>query len=366
MILAFDTSMAACSAAVYDPDQARVLASRLEAMGRGHAEALAPMVRDVMAEAGITFGTLETIAVTRGPGTFTGVRIGLAMARGLALGQTLNFVSLTSLEAIAANAIPAKIPMVVATEAGLGEVYFSYFDNSRIASAEARKGSPAEAAALIEELGMEVLGTAAEAVLAAANPQLKPVRSKAGDLPDAAKFVKLAATRVPTQAPPSPLYIRPPDAKPQALQRRMMQAGPEAAALLAHLHATSFDRPWTEDELRSLLGTPGATAWIVLAGGEPAGFALIRAAADEAEILTLAVLPAKRRLGHAAALVAAVQSNAGRAGIRDLYLEVAASNEAARNLYSKAGFATSGERKGYYAKKDGPPESAILMRWSSP
>jgi tRNA threonylcarbamoyl adenosine modification protein YeaZ/ribosomal-protein-alanine acetyltransferase len=366
MILAFDTAMAACSAAVYDSATARVLASRFELMERGHAEALAPMVRDVMAEAGIAFGVLETIAVTRGPGTFTGVRIGLAMARGLALGRNLSFVSLTSLEAIAANAIPSKIPMVVATEAGLGEVYFSYFDNSRIAGTQARKGCPAEAAALIEESGTEVLGTAAEAVLAAANSELKAIRGRTGDLPDAANFVKVAATRTPTQTPPSPLYIRPPDAKPQALQRRMNQAGPEAAALLARIHALSFDHPWTEESLRNLLGTPGSAAWVVSAGGEPAGFALIRAAAGEAEILTLAVIPAKRRLGHAAALVATVQTNAGRAGIRHLHLEVAASNEAARNLYSKAGFAISGERKGYYARIDGPPETAILMRWSAP
>ncbi|MFN0191564.1 MAG: tRNA (adenosine(37)-N6)-threonylcarbamoyltransferase complex dimerization subunit type 1 TsaB [Aestuariivirga sp.] len=366
MILAFDTSMAACSAAVYDPTSARVLASRFELMERGHAEALAPMVKAVMDEAEITFGTLETIAVTRGPGTFTGVRIGLAMARGLALGRNLRFVSLTSLEAIAANAIPSAIPVVVATEAGLGEVYFSYFDNSRIESAEARKGSPSEAAALIVDPHTEVLGTAAESVLAAVNPELNAVRGKAGDLPDAARFVKLAATRPPTMDPPSPLYIRPPDAKPQAQQRRLIQAGPEAAALLASLHGACFDRPWTEEALRSLLGTPGSAAWIVSAGGEPTGFTLIRAAADEAEILTLAVIPARRRLGHAAALVAALKAHAGRAGLRHLHLEVAASNEAARKLYAKAGFSVSGERKGYYAREDGPPEAAILMRWSAP
>jgi tRNA threonylcarbamoyl adenosine modification protein YeaZ len=365
MILAFDTSMAACSAAVYDPVSARVLASRFQAMERGHAEVLAPMVRDVLAEAGMTFGTLETIAVTKGPGTFTGVRIGIAMARGLALGRQLNFVSLTSLEAIAANEIPTVNPMVVATDAGLGEVYFSYFDNSAITGTEARKGSPAEAAARIRAPGTKILGTAAEAVLASMTPELKAVRSTVGDLPVAANFVKLAATRSATRDPPSPLYIRPPDARPQALQRRMTQAGPEAAALLARLHASCFDRRWTVEELRSLLGTPGTTAWIVSAGGEPAGFALIRAVADEAEILTLATVPARRRLGHAAALLAAIQSHTGRAGIRHLHLEVAASNQAAQKLYAKAGFTVSGERKGYYARNDGTPETAILMRWAA-
>jgi ribosomal-protein-alanine N-acetyltransferase len=195
---------------------------------------------------------------------------------------------------------------------------------------------------------------------------LSAIRGTAGDLPDAARFVEFAATRLPTKDPPSPLYIRPPDAKPRALQRRMIQAGPEAAALLACLHGACFDRPWTEEALRGLLGTPGSAAWIVSAGGEPIGFGLIRAAADEAEILTLAVIPSRRHFGHAAALVAAVQANASRAGIRHLHLEVAASNEAARKLYAKAGFSVSGERKGYYGREDGPPEAAILMRWSAP
>ena len=84
LILAFDTAMAGCSAAVYDAGRDQVLAERFLVMAKGHADTIAPLVRDIMEEAGIAFSELGRIGVTIGPGTFTGVRTGLAMARGLA------------------------------------------------------------------------------------------------------------------------------------------------------------------------------------------------------------------------------------------------------------------------------------------
>src|SRR6187399_2853183 len=88
LILALDTSMAACSVCVYDADKSLVIGANQQFMERGQAEALAPMVQDTMTMAGVGFSDLSRIAVTTGPGTFTGVRIGLAMARGL--GVALN------------------------------------------------------------------------------------------------------------------------------------------------------------------------------------------------------------------------------------------------------------------------------------
>src|ERR1051325_1687828 len=82
-LLAVDTALGACSAAVLDGET--VLAHRFAAMERGHAEALAPMVQEVMNEAGLTFAALDRLAVTTGPGTFTRQRVGLAFMRGLRL-----------------------------------------------------------------------------------------------------------------------------------------------------------------------------------------------------------------------------------------------------------------------------------------
>jgi tRNA threonylcarbamoyl adenosine modification protein YeaZ len=121
-ILAVDTALAACSAAVYDSDDDRMLASIFQPMTVGHAEAIAPAVRQIMLEAGIEFSSLDRIATTIGPGTFTGLRIGLSFAKALGLALDLPVVGLSTLKAIAANIAsnPHHLPIVVAIDARRG------------------------------------------------------------------------------------------------------------------------------------------------------------------------------------------------------------------------------------------------------
>ncbi|MBL8658383.1 MAG: GNAT family N-acetyltransferase [Rhodospirillales bacterium] len=129
------------------------------------------------------------------------------------------------------------------------------------------------------------------------------------------------------------------------------------APLLAALQRRCFAEPWGDEAILALMATPGTAAIAATVADQPAGFALYRLVADEGEILSLGVLPERRRLGVGAALVAAVVRHAAERGVLRLVLEVAADNAAARALYAGAGFAAVGRRRGYY--KSSPGQVAV-------
>lgn len=134
-------------------------------------------------------------------------------------------------------------------------------------------------------------------------------------------------------------------------------AGAAALELLAALHARCFAEAWPRESIAKLLATPGAFALVAVEAGEPIGLAIARAAAGEAEILTLGVLPEARRRGAGRALVAAVEREAQTRGAEALFLEVAEDNLAARALYLERGFAQVGRRPAYYGARD-----ALVLR----
>jgi tRNA threonylcarbamoyladenosine biosynthesis protein TsaB len=192
-LLVFDTAMAACSAALYDAAERRVIARRYERMERGHAEALAPMIDAVMKEVGLPFDALARIGITLGPGTFTGVRTSVAMARGFALALGIPVIGIDTLAGIAANAKDETRPLAIAADARRGEVYFSIRHSKPevIAIAEAARRLPGGEIA--------ILGTGAESVIEDAG-RADIMRNKAGDMPDAANFAPLFAAREPQAA----------------------------------------------------------------------------------------------------------------------------------------------------------------------
>jgi ribosomal-protein-alanine N-acetyltransferase len=135
------------------------------------------------------------------------------------------------------------------------------------------------------------------------------------------------------------------------------------AEVAAAIHAASgFDEPWSPASFAGLLATPGVAGRLALADGEPAGLALWRVAADEAEILTVCTLPDRRRAGFGRALMEAATAASTTAGARRLYLEVAVDNVAAIALYQRLGFVRAGLRKGYYRRTDGAVDATILAR----
>lgn len=135
---------------------------------------------------------------------------------------------------------------------------------------------------------------------------------------------------------------------------------PAHARLAAALHEMSFNTPWGDDEFARLLEQPGV-AGLLWQDSAPAGFILIRAVADEAEILTLAVAPPHRRQGIGALLLGEATDMLRAGGTRRLFLEVAADNPAARALYTSYGFLVTGRRAGYYDRGSAPRVDAIVM-----
>lgn len=220
-ILAFDTTMQACSAALWRDGSIRT--HRFEPRQRGHAEALMPMVEAVRRDAAAAWSDIDAIAVTVGPGTFTGVRIGLAAARGLALVTGAVVAGVTSLEALAAEALaasPADGHLLVCVDARRGQVYVQGFVVS--AAGDVRPADhpaacdPADAGARLVP-GTRVVGSGAGLVRAALTSVPDAVTFDPLPLqPDARTIAGLVARRgLPAGSTPQPvpLYLRPPDAK---------------------------------------------------------------------------------------------------------------------------------------------------------
>ncbi len=211
-LIALDTCLEACSVAVVDGDQ--VLAARSEPMARGHQERLAPLAQAVMGEAGLAFAQLERVAVTVGPGSFTGLRVGLAFAKGLALALDIPCVGIGVLEALAASApLPGRSGFVAAcVDARRGQLYLQAFSGGRaIMAPDALE--PEVAAARLAELwpGPPGLLVGSGAPLAAG--VLPGVESLLLEAPDPVAVARLGRAAPTPTAPPRPLYLRAPDAK---------------------------------------------------------------------------------------------------------------------------------------------------------
>ena len=125
LILAIDTALDACAAGVLDTEAGELIAQESQAMKRGHAEALMPLIGRVVAASGKAFTSLGRIAVTTGPGSFTGLRVGLSAARGIALAANIPVVGVTTLAAYAAPVVSqnAEHPVVSAIDARHDHVY---------------------------------------------------------------------------------------------------------------------------------------------------------------------------------------------------------------------------------------------------
>src|SRR6516162_10725807 len=217
-VLAIDTALDACSAAVLDTVRAEIVAAESRVMPRGHAEALIPMIARVMAAARIEFNELDRIAVTVGPGSFTGLRVGIAAARGIALAAGKPAIGLTTLSGYAAPHIAADDTRSVAAviDARHEHVYLQVFGPGGRTVVPPRLAPLREAVLAALTGSARIVGSAAD-LIAASWPRTQPPPALVDQrgAPDIAWIARLGAAAPDPHAPPKPLYLRPPDAQPQ-------------------------------------------------------------------------------------------------------------------------------------------------------
>ena len=221
-VLAIDTALEACSAALLDLNRGGIVASETMPMVRGHAEALMPLIARVMDLAEVAFADLDRISVTVGPGSFTGLRVGISAARGLALASGKPSIGLSTLSSFAAPHIAEddSSNVVVAIDARHDHVYLQIFGIGGRTLVAPRIAPLREAVRAAMTGPARVVGSAANLIAAAWPRGVEPpllVEQRAA--PDIGWVARLGAAAADGHGPPKPLYLRAPDAQPQDAAR---------------------------------------------------------------------------------------------------------------------------------------------------
>ncbi len=211
-ILAIDTSAELCAACVFDVSADRILAQSTQNIGRGHAEILMDLIADVLEEADTAYKDLGKIAVTCGPGSFTGVRVGIASARGLAFGLGIPAVGVGTLEGLEQVARENGVsgPLATLVDGRRDEAYYRFSEFEQCGQGVS---GYKQLSALLEGIPATLCGSGAE-IMNRHLPKSMPVSHSLGSVP-IETVARIGAGKQADDAPPEPVYLRAPDAKPQ-------------------------------------------------------------------------------------------------------------------------------------------------------
>jgi tRNA threonylcarbamoyladenosine biosynthesis protein TsaB len=225
-LLVLDTALGACSAALIDMDGPAVLAQASVPMERGHAEALFPMLAEMLNASGQTLLPVDRVVVTVGPGSYTGLRVGISAARGFGLAAGAPVVGVSTLSALAAPLLGREAGRLLcpAIDARHDQVYVAILDAGGRNVVPPRLTSAREAARLIGAGPVSLVGSGASLVAKEAWAiGLDAVVVDTAPAPDILWVARLGMLADPAQAPPRPLYLRGPDAQPQDRHRLARQ-----------------------------------------------------------------------------------------------------------------------------------------------
>jgi tRNA threonylcarbamoyl adenosine modification protein YeaZ len=213
-LLAIDTAANLCAACVFDSEAGELGRAVLD-LGKGHAEHLMTVIADALAAAGTTHAELGLIGVAVGPGSFTGIRVGVAAARGLALALKVPAVGVTTLDALAEEARDRyrDCEIIAVIDARRDQLYLARYGAAGERILGPAIATIADAVSAVGASDIVLVGSAAEAVKAAAGRTLEVAGAAA--TADIAVYARLAARHGPADTPPRPLYLRDADARPQ-------------------------------------------------------------------------------------------------------------------------------------------------------
>jgi tRNA threonylcarbamoyladenosine biosynthesis protein TsaB len=221
-ILAIDTALDACAACVLAPEPAEPIAAESIAMERGHAEALLPLVERIVAKVEGGFAAIDRVAVTIGPGSYTGLRVGIAAARAIGLAAGVPVVGVTTLSALIAPLVSSEKRRVLgaAIDARHGQFYFQMVAPGGRTVIPPTLIGLREAIRLIGTGPVTLTGSGAAAIaVEALTTGIDVLVQHPAGAPDVAWVARLGRAADPAQALPTPLYLRAPDARPQNLAR---------------------------------------------------------------------------------------------------------------------------------------------------
>ena len=409
LVLALDTStdMLACAVARVDGGTMEVLAAGDHLCRRKANVELVSTCADVLAQAGLTMGDVDAVLVGRGPGSFTGVRIGIATGKGLACGLGTPLYGTSALDAVAWTAWAAGVrgKLAVAADAMRGEVYPGIYV---LDDEGAHRTFEAETVVKADVCVADWAGRADREDLRLAGGGLAKYRARfeaAGFtsyadealwLPTGEGLLRAAASpegrsRIGNGDPALvlPVYTRLSDAEENERKRLGLKApasvevtGVDDALASIHLQlrpmsvndldmvaelessvfAQGIHTPWKRDMFYEELSQPGRTWWVAHDQGRVIGFAGGTLAGSDFEVYDVAVEEAHRRSGVASRLLSRVAYDAQMLGAQTISLEVWDGNEAARALYGTLGFAEAGRRPDYY----GQGMNALILRADLP
>lgn len=386
-VLAIDSSGLTASAAIVE--ETHTVAEYTVDYKKTHSQTLLPMIDAVVKMVDLDLASIDAIAVSGGPGSFTGLRIGSATAKGLGLALNKPLIHVPTVDGLAYQVYGCGDIICPIMDARRKQVYTGIYTFSRTAG---KKEGTKEIEPVFQVIRMQ-MAIAVEDLIRRLNNYNRPVVFLGDGVPVYREMIS-EGLRVPYSFAPSymnrqraavigalgiryyktgryetamehqPEYLRQSQAERERAQRektakiQVREMKVEDAAAVSEMEYQSFPDPWSQKSILETLSNPRTICLLAEKSGKAIGYLSAYTAVDEAEIARIAVIKEQRKMGAGRSLLNELEEICRKKQIKKLLLDVRESNQGAREFYEKEHFLEDGIRKGFY---EAPPEDAVLM-----